>query len=381
MSTSAMTSGSHDEPRTAPMMTIMIVVSIEKFKKVRWNATLILNAAEPFEEPSILSVEDRVGPNKDDILGRCKLPLQYVERRLDHKAINTRRFNLKKHVMVVDGEKKKEVNHDGTFGALPDLRSLKSELRCVPVMLQMVAAGLGGVTMDLRILIMMKALAKNKYVNRMSVAKNKVVFEFDMGILLRGLLSGNFSLEPAANWIVQNENDVDSVFRSSKSSIQESRANNVRRHQGCFDRHPILFGAQTVKDVPLGGEMDELMENPGFDEEEELNKFMDNDQDEEVDEWLMAPVTPPRAFVTVPSTYEVGGPSTATPVGHTLTTMASGVATQPQVIDDLCIRMSNLEYRHGELNQQLQTRLSEMENREGTLISFMCWMEDRLVVL
>nr|GEW21314.1 putative reverse transcriptase domain-containing protein [Tanacetum cinerariifolium] len=106
--------------------------------------------------------------------------------------------------------------------------------------------------------------------------------------------------------------------------------------------------------------------------------------------------------------------------------MTSGVATQPQVIDDLCVRMSNLEYRHGELvkkidivsdtevadsiaireihprvttlegqvqtlqtslhgawlqNQQLQTRLSEMENREGIIISFMCWMEDRLVVL
>nr|GEX10611.1 integrase, catalytic region, zinc finger, CCHC-type, peptidase aspartic, catalytic [Tanacetum cinerariifolium] len=151
-------------------------------------------------------------------------------------------------------------------------------------------------------------------------------------------------------------------------------------------------------DVPLGGEMDELMENPVFDEEEELNEFIDDDQ----------------------------GPSTATPVGHPLTTMASGVATQPQVIDDLCVRMSNLEYRHGELvkkmeivsdaeaadsiaireihprvttlegqvhtlqtllhgawlqNQQLQTRLSEMENHEGTLISFMCWMEDRLVVL
>nr|GEZ46703.1 putative reverse transcriptase domain-containing protein [Tanacetum cinerariifolium] len=148
--------------------------------------------------------------------------------------------------------------------------------------------------------------------------------------------------------------------------------------------------------------------------------------DKEVEEWLMALVTPPRATVTVPSTYEVGGPSTATPVGHPLTTMASGVATQPQVINDLCVRMSNLEYRHGELvkkveivsdaeavdsiaireihprvttlegqvqtlqtslhgawlqNQQLQTRLSEMENREGTLISFMCWMEDRLVVL
>nr|GEW66930.1 hypothetical protein [Tanacetum cinerariifolium] len=118
--------------------------------------------------------------------------------------------------------------------------------------------------------------------------------------------------------------------------------------------------------MPLGGEMDEPMENPGFDQEEELNEFMDDDQDKEVEEWLMAPVTPPRATVTVPSTYEV--------------------------IDDLCVRMSNLEHRHGELvkkmeivsdaeNQQLQTRLSEIENREDTLISFMCWMKDLLVVL
>nr|GEY50156.1 hypothetical protein [Tanacetum cinerariifolium] len=103
-------------------------------------------------------------------------------------------------------------------------------------------------------------------------------------------------------------------------------------------------------DVPLGGEIDEPMENPGFDEEEELNEFMDD----EVEEWLMAPVTPPRATVTIPITYEVRGPSTAIPVGHPLTTMASGVATQPQVIDDLCVRMSNLEYRHGELVKKME---------------------------
>nr|GEW01666.1 hypothetical protein [Tanacetum cinerariifolium] len=123
-------------------------------------------------------------------------------------------------------------------------------------------------------------------------------------------------------------------------------------------------------------------------------------EDEKVEEWLMALVTPSRATVTVPSTYEV--------------------------IDDLCVRMSNLEYRHEELvkkikivsdaevadsiaigeihpgvttlegqvqtlhtslhgawfqNQQLQTRLSVMENLEGTLISYMSWMEERLVVL
>ncbi|GJY00088.1 FT-interacting protein 1-like protein [Tanacetum coccineum] len=85
----------------------LVLLSFQKAQ--RWNATLILNAAEPFEEPLILSVEDRVGPNKEDVLGRCMLPLQYVERRLDHKAINTRWFNLKKHVMVVEEEKKKKV--------------------------------------------------------------------------------------------------------------------------------------------------------------------------------------------------------------------------------------------------------------------------------
>nr|GEW15013.1 hypothetical protein [Tanacetum cinerariifolium] len=53
--------------------------------------------------------------------------------------------------------------------------------------------------------------------------------------------------------------------------------------------------------------MDEPIENLGFDEEEELNEFMDDDQDETVEEWPMAPVTPPRATVSVPSTYEVGG--------------------------------------------------------------------------
>ncbi|GJY84617.1 FT-interacting protein 1-like protein [Tanacetum coccineum] len=79
-------------------------------------------SAEPFEEPLILSVEDRIGPNKDDVLGRCMLPLQYVERRLGHKAINTRPFNLEKHVMVVEGEKKKE-------GRIASPRSVLMEMK------------------------------------------------------------------------------------------------------------------------------------------------------------------------------------------------------------------------------------------------------------
>ncbi|GJX58948.1 putative reverse transcriptase domain-containing protein [Tanacetum coccineum] len=112
-------------------------------------------------------------------------------------------------------------------------------------------------------------------------------------------------------------------------------------------------------DVPLGGEMDEPMVDPEFDEEE----MDDDDGWEEDDEWLMAPVTPPRATMTVLSTYEVGGPSTATLVGHPLAIMAPGVATQPQVIDDLCTQMDNLEYRHGALTRVGWRRISDIEAR------------------
>ncbi|GKF03236.1 hypothetical protein Tco_0030159, partial [Tanacetum coccineum] len=66
-------------------------------------------------------------------------------------------------------------------------------------------------------------------------------------------------------------------------------------------------------------------------------EVMDDDDDgwDEDDDWLMAPVTPPRATMTVSSTYEVGGPSTATP-------------------------MDNLEYRHGVLTRRIEA-VSDIE--------------------
>ncbi|KAJ0021071.1 hypothetical protein Pint_31229 [Pistacia integerrima] len=72
-----------------------------------WNEDLMFVVAEPFEEPLILTVEDRVGSNKDEVLGKCLIPLQTVQRRLDHKPVNTRWFNLEKHVSV-EGEQKKD---------------------------------------------------------------------------------------------------------------------------------------------------------------------------------------------------------------------------------------------------------------------------------
>ncbi|GJR94045.1 hypothetical protein Tco_0266219 [Tanacetum coccineum] len=149
-------------------------------------------------------------------------------------------------------------------------------------------------------------------------------------------------------------------------------------------------------DVPLG-EMDEPMVDSESDEEE----TDDEDDDGNV-------VDEPK-----PSTYDVGGPSTA-------------IAAQPQVIDNLYIQVDNLRDRQGVLtrkieevsdaeatnsvtiggihprvttleeqvqtlqtalnesrskNQQWQTTVAEMHSREGTLMQYMLWMEERLTVL
>nr|GEU71489.1 putative reverse transcriptase domain-containing protein [Tanacetum cinerariifolium] len=170
-------------------------------------------------------------------------------------------------------------------------------------------------------------------------------------------------------------------------------------------------------------------------------------------EWLMALVTPPRSTVTVLSTYEVGGPSTALIEGPSFLHPAPRLHVPPTVIEDLSIRLGNLEYRHGVLmrkikevsdvevadsiaigeiyprvaivreqvesrvetyssgqmavpgqdeivglsqqvqtlqtalheielqNQQLRTRVAEMESHVGILMSYMLWMEERLTVL
>nr|GFA11624.1 hypothetical protein [Tanacetum cinerariifolium] len=87
------------------------------------------------------------------------------------------------------------------------------------------------------------------------------------------------------------------------------------------------------EDVPLLGEMGEPIEI------------------EDDDEWLMEPVTSPRATVTLLSTYEVGGPSSTTLetlflARQPFPNSTHGTSMPLSVIDDLCVRMGNLEYGH-----------------------------------
>ncbi|KAJ8497210.1 hypothetical protein OPV22_007762 [Ensete ventricosum] len=104
-----------------------------------WNEDLMFVAAEPFEEHLVLSVEDRVAPNKDELLGKTVIHLQNIDRRLDYKPVNSRWYNLEKHVIVEGDQKKKEVKFssrihlriclEGGYHVLDESTHYSSDLR------------------------------------------------------------------------------------------------------------------------------------------------------------------------------------------------------------------------------------------------------------
>ncbi|GAB2218352.1 hypothetical protein Droror1_Dr00001572 [Drosera rotundifolia] len=113
-------------------------ISQSKNLSPMWNEDLLFVAAEPFEEMLMISVEDRVGPGKDEVLGRCIIPLQNVQRRLDHRPVDAKWYNLEKYV-VIDGEPKKEPKFasrihlriclDGGYHVLDESTQYSSDLR------------------------------------------------------------------------------------------------------------------------------------------------------------------------------------------------------------------------------------------------------------
>lgn len=75
-----------------------------------WDDQLMFVASEPFEDYIIISVDDRIGPGKDEILGRAMIPVREVPQRLETgKPPDPRWFNLLKPSKAEEeGEKKKE---------------------------------------------------------------------------------------------------------------------------------------------------------------------------------------------------------------------------------------------------------------------------------
>ncbi|GJX24625.1 hypothetical protein Tco_0230921 [Tanacetum coccineum] len=70
---------------------------------------------------------------------------------------------------------------------------------------------------------------------------------------------------------------------------------------------------------------------------------------------------------TLPSVYEVGGPSTAAAEGPSFPHSASGLLVPPAVIEDLSTRLGNLEYGHGQLVQKVM-QVGDVEVAAGVTI-------------
>ncbi|XP_047956019.1 FT-interacting protein 4-like [Salvia hispanica] len=69
-----------------------IKTRINKGVNPTWNEDLVFVVAEPFEEPLIMTVE-----NRDEVLGRCVVLLSTVVKRLDNKAVPAKWLNLERH--------------------------------------------------------------------------------------------------------------------------------------------------------------------------------------------------------------------------------------------------------------------------------------------
>lgn len=89
-----------------------------------WNEDLMFVTAEPFDDHLILTVEDRMGPNKDESLGTVSIPLNSVERRADNRLVYSHWYNLHKHMLSADDyvEPLKKENHSTKFSTRLHLR-------------------------------------------------------------------------------------------------------------------------------------------------------------------------------------------------------------------------------------------------------------------
>ncbi|KAL4391529.1 hypothetical protein AHAS_Ahas03G0254200 [Arachis hypogaea] len=103
-----------------------------------WNEDLVFVAAEPFDDHLVLTVEDRMEPGKDEIIGRVIIPLNSIERRADDRIIHSRWFNLEKPIAVDIDQIKKEkfssrihlrVCLDGGYHVLDESTHYSSDLR------------------------------------------------------------------------------------------------------------------------------------------------------------------------------------------------------------------------------------------------------------
>ncbi|XP_047323107.1 FT-interacting protein 1-like [Impatiens glandulifera] len=87
-----------------------ICSNLNQLSNPLWNEDFVFVAAEPFEDQLVLTIEDHVHQTKDDVLGKLTLPLDIFEKRLDHRPVQSRWYNLEKFGFgALEADRRKEM--------------------------------------------------------------------------------------------------------------------------------------------------------------------------------------------------------------------------------------------------------------------------------
>ncbi|KAK7345822.1 hypothetical protein VNO77_16434 [Canavalia gladiata] len=67
------------------------------FSNPYWNEEVLFVVTEPFEDYLSVSVEDGVGPGREEVVATMLLPVAKIEKRIDEETVTSRWFNLESH--------------------------------------------------------------------------------------------------------------------------------------------------------------------------------------------------------------------------------------------------------------------------------------------
>ncbi|CAB4321692.1 unnamed protein product [Prunus armeniaca] len=114
--------------------------SLRSLSNPYWNDEMMFVVAEPIDDFLLVSVEDKVGPGRDEVVGRVLLPMTAIEKRTDEKPVASRWFNLDNNHFNNAAEESKmmtrfgsrihlRVSLDGGYHVLDEATMYSSDLK------------------------------------------------------------------------------------------------------------------------------------------------------------------------------------------------------------------------------------------------------------
>ncbi|BFG42821.1 hypothetical protein CerSpe_290950 [Prunus speciosa] len=114
--------------------------SLRSLSNPYWNDEMMFVVAEPIDDYLLVFVEDKIGPGRDEVVGRVLLPMTAIEKRTDEKPVVSRWFNIDNNHFNNAAEESKmmtrfgsrihlRVSLDGGYHVLDEATMYSSDLK------------------------------------------------------------------------------------------------------------------------------------------------------------------------------------------------------------------------------------------------------------